>query len=391
MIEPSLLTKFRRTRLSKIDLVDKTIEETMKIAIEKKLIKSQAIIVDSTHSTSKYNQKAPKDAMLQLLKELRKQSYRTDEKQAETIKKGMPTKPRNDADLKECMEYGKKIVSYIKSEDKLQTNIALQEKARYVEELIEDNLEELQLSSEPDAKVGHKSVDTSFFGFKNHLAINEERIITAATVTTGEVHDGKELQKLVEKSEKNGMRVKTVIGDGAYAEKNNLEYGKEKQIDIVANVSSTVRHGNRKDANKYEFNKDAEMYVCPAGHMAIRTARTGKKNQVNQAQTQTYYFDIEKCKTCQMRNGCYKEGAKSKTYSVSITKPIHKEQIEYMETEEFRKKMRQRYKIEAKNAELKNNVGLRTNQNLGLLGMKIQLASAIFVTNMKRIIILMDQ
>jgi len=133
------------------------------------------------------------------------------------------------------------------------------------------------------------------------------------------------------------------------------------------------------------------MYVCPAGHMAIRTARTGKKNQVNQAQTQTYYFDIEKCKTCQMRNGCYKEGAKSKTYSVSITKPIHKEQIEYMETEEFRKKMRQRYKIEAKNAELKNNVGLRTNQNLGLLGMKIQLASAIFVTNMKRIIILMDQ
>ncbi len=37
-----------------------------------------------------------------------------------------------------------------------------------------------------DARIGHKSVDTSFFGYKTHIAMTEERIITAATITTGE-------------------------------------------------------------------------------------------------------------------------------------------------------------------------------------------------------------
>ena len=46
-----------------------------------------------------------------------------------------------------------------------------------------------------------------------------ERIITAATITSGEKHDGKQLQKLVEKSQANGIKVEAVIGDGAYSEK----------------------------------------------------------------------------------------------------------------------------------------------------------------------------
>lgn len=48
------------------------------------------------------------------------------------------------------------------------------------------------------------------------------------------------------------------------------------------------------------------MYVCPAGHMAIRKARTGKKNQgANQAET--YSFDIEKCKVCPYVKGAIKK------------------------------------------------------------------------------------
>jgi hypothetical protein len=42
--------------------------------------------------------------------------------------------------------------------------------------------------------VGHKTADSSFFGYKTHIAMNEERIITAAVITTGEKGDGKQLQ-----------------------------------------------------------------------------------------------------------------------------------------------------------------------------------------------------
>ena len=53
------------------------------------------------------------------------------------------------------------------------------------------------------------------------------------------------------------------------------------------------------------------MYVCKSGHMAVRKARQGKKN-VSTNQTDIYYFDIEKCKTCSFNEGCYKEGSKAK-------------------------------------------------------------------------------
>jgi hypothetical protein len=47
--------------------------------------------------------------------------------------------------------------------------------------------------------------------------MTEERIITAAIVTTGEKNDGKQLQTLIEKSKAAGMEVRTVIGDTAYS------------------------------------------------------------------------------------------------------------------------------------------------------------------------------
>ena len=65
---------------------------------------------------------------------------------------------------------------------------------------------------------------------------------------------------------------------------------------------------------------------CPAGELAVRKAVTGsKKTGSNQAQT--YYFDIEKCKQCPHREGCYKEGAKSKTFSVTLKCDEHKQQL----------------------------------------------------------------
>ena len=95
------------------------------------------------------------------------------------------------------------------------------------------------------------------------------------------------------------------------------------------------------------------MFVCPAGHMAIRKARQGKRDG-RWNQVWTYYFDTEKCKTCSRREGWYKDGAKVKTYSVSIRTEEQNRLMEYQKTPEFKVKARERYKIEAKNAELKH-------------------------------------
>lgn len=84
-----------------------------------------------------------------------------------------------------------------------------------------------------------------------------------------------------------------------------------------------------------------------------------------------------------MKEGCYKEGSKSKTYSVTIKSEEHSEQIAFQETEYFKEKSKERYKIEAKNSELKHGHGYDVATSSGLIGMELQGAMKIFAVNLK--------
>lgn len=265
---------------------------------------------------------------------------------------------------------------------------AIKEQMDYLEEIMNDTEYEMEYSKDNEAKVGHKTADTSFYGYKTHISMTPEGIITAATITTGEKHDGKELVNLIEKSQEAGMEVEAVIGDGAYSEEDNLNYCKEHDIKNVSKLSKNVVYGNRKKQDAFEFNKDAGMYVCKAGHMAVRKSHQKGNKYNNYTEVDSYFFDVEKCKHCPFKEGCYKEGAKSKTYNVTIKKEIHTEQMAYMETDEFKEMYKERYKIESKNGELKNAHGYGKSNGCGINGMTIQGATTLFLVNMKRIITL---
>jgi transposase len=384
VIEPSSLTKFRKLRLKDLNLLEMLINKTVEIAIEKEIIKSKAIIVDATHTKARYNQKTPKEILMDRAKKLRKAVYQIDE----SMKAKFPAKTTTDA-LEDEIDYCQQLISVIEKENSLPEFPKVKEQLNFLKETVADDIEHLRISEDQDAKVGHKSADSSFFGYKTHIALSEERIITAAIVTTGEKNDGKQLQTLIEKSKAAGMEIETVIGDAAYSERDNIRYSKKNEIQLVAKLNPQVTQGNRMKEDEFEFNKDAGMYVCKAGHMAIRKARTGKK-VTNRNQKSTYYFDIEKCKRCPLKDGCYKEGANSKTYSVSIKSNEHKEQAAFQESEYFKVKSKERYKIEAKNSELKHRHGYDVASSSGLVGMEIQGAMAIFTVNLKRILKLKD-
>ncbi len=57
----------------------------------------------------------------------------------------------------------------------------------------------------------------------------------------------------------------------------------------------------------------------------------------------------------------------------------------------FKERAKERYKIEAKNSELKHRHGYDVAISSGLIGMQMQAAISIFTVNLKRIIKLMDQ
>lgn len=380
VINPSSLTKFRKLRLKDMDLLNLLINKTVSIALEKGIIKSKSIIVDATHTHSRSNPYTALEVLKERSKLLRKVIYQTDE----GYKNNLPQKNESN-DLDQELTYCKELQRILDQDQTISKIPAVKEKLNLLKESIEDTKEYYLLSKDDEARLGYKSVDSSFFGYKTHLAMTEERIVTAAVVTTGEKGDGPELPRLLEISQQNGMEVDTIIGDAAYSGKGNLELAKEQNIYIVAKLNPTVSQGCRKEGDYFNYNKDAGMFVCPAGHLAIKKVRGGKKN-VAANQVDSYFFDVEKCKVCPFRQGCYKEGSKTKSYSITIKSELHKDQIVFQETEYYRDKSKERYKIEAKNSELKNVHGYGRADSYGIQNMEMQGALAIFTVNLKRIL-----
>jgi hypothetical protein len=122
----------------------------------------------------------------------------------------------------------------------------------------------------------------------------------------------------------------------------------------------------------------------------LQSEKHGKeKKGINNNQTHTFHFDVEICKRCPIKEGCHTEGAKSKTYSVSIKSAEHTEQIAFQESDYFKEKTKERYKIEEKNSELKHRHVYNVASSSGLAGMQLQGAMAIFTVILKRILKLM--
>lgn len=382
LINPSSLCKFRRLRLKDKDLLNLLIGKTVEIAIEKGIIKSRTIIVDATHTDSRSNPYSPVEILRLRSKQLRKSLYESDE----AARDNLPLKNTDD-DLEHELDYTKALLDAVGSNPSLSEVPKIKERLNMLKEVLSDIEDHYVTSKDEDARIGHKGEDDSSFGYKTHIAMSDERIITAATITSGEKGDGPQLEELVEQSRANGMVVETVVGDTAYSGKDNiiLANDEENGFELVARLNPTISNGARKEEDRFDYNKDAAMFVCPAGHMAIRKARQGKKGP-GQNQSLVFFFDVDKCRICSRRDGCYKEGAKSKSYAVQIKSDEHQQQADFEKTEAFRTKARVRYKIEAKNSELKNVFGYDRADSYGIDCMRMQGAMVIFAANIKRIL-----
>lgn len=165
VIDPSSLTKFRKLRLQDVSLLDMLIGKTVEIALKKEIIKSKTIIVDATHTKARYNQKSPKEFLQEKSKNVRKAVYQIDE----SMKTKFPSKPTSN-EVKEEVDYCNEIITIVEQEPQIATIPAVKEKLNVLKEVVEDYTEQLSFSSDPDARVRHKTADSSFFGFKIHIA-----------------------------------------------------------------------------------------------------------------------------------------------------------------------------------------------------------------------------
>lgn len=225
-ISSSLLSVFRRQRLKDSDLLDKLIEKTVSIALEKGIIERKTeIVVDSTHTVSKYAHQHPNEALKALTKRLRMLVYNADESQAGKLSK--------DHDIKEVAEELEYCHALLREIDESFGSPKRAEEFGMAYNDLEEAVGDVEArftvcKTEKDAKVGSKGEGKDFFGFKSHLAATPEGFFMGATVTTGECGDGPQAAELVDKAKANGLEVVAMIGDGAYSGKDILPRARKR-------------------------------------------------------------------------------------------------------------------------------------------------------------------
>ena len=375
VIHPSLLTKFRKQRLKDENILDLLINKSVELAINQGVLKSNTIIVDSTHTEARYHKTTQRE-MLKKASTSLKVALKDSDKDIY-----LPDEPEKRASLDEYNEYCHELLNTVQ-ESPYSELPTIKEESSMLSEILDNQIDCYDQSIDPDARIGHKTVNSSFYGYKTHLAMTDERIITAATITSGEAFDGQELPVLVQKSKAAGATVNEVIADTAYSTLENLKDAQSNDYKLISKLNPSIIKGTRSE-DGFIFNKDADTMQCPAGHLAIKYRIDKRSNQKKNTRIK-YFFDINKCHVCPYRNGCYKENAKTKTYSITIKSDYHKNQEAFQKTQYFKERFKTRYMIEAKNSELKNIHGYSRCDAAGLSNMQLQ--GAVFAVNLKRIL-----
>ncbi|MDR2502300.1 MAG: transposase [Oscillospiraceae bacterium] len=146
MIDPSLLTKFRKTRITE-DILEEMLRDTIRQSTQKGLIKSGAIIVDSTHT----NANARPKTVIQVLRELSKQLRREIYREMLELSEKSPDKPMETSDLADEIDYTYRLLESVGDE------ILQSEKPRLIElydrikELLEtDRIREIRSNADED-------------------------------------------------------------------------------------------------------------------------------------------------------------------------------------------------------------------------------------------------
>ncbi len=402
VIDPSTLTVFRREHLKDTSVLDAVLKHSVGLAIKKGVIKPESeIIIDSTHVLSRYNLYSAEEflrkytnMLLARTASLENQLY------APSL---LPARPVDGTGLEAWVGYANDLVDFF-----CQFGLDQDPKIGYPLRLLAEGISDMdsrsRIGHDPDARSGFKSQAKPFDGYKAHVAMTPERIITGAVASSGEKADGAFLPALVEQSVNNGLeKVTGVAADSAYSGLDNIKYCGD-DIELSAPLNPCITNGvrSKETALEFVFNKDADTCQCPGGHLAVskstqkavakQVGPDGKVIRKHKNERKVFHFDIKKCRNCPLKDKCLSHPeAKKKTWSITILPDISIRHQELQKTERYRRRQKSRFAIEAQNNHLKNDMGLKKCISRGIESMEMQMVVAIFTANVTRIITLMGQ
>ena len=390
-VESSTLSKFRTQRLKgNSDLLDELLGETISMAVDRNIIKRDKegnvkvrISYDSTHTlVIGAITDAQKGARYYL-----DRLYRMLEASQEGSTATLPEIPQKFKSSEEAVTMLEDICKIVRTEG-LVTDLLLSRLVNRMEEAVGDyKTIGSHCSADRDARIGYKNVKKPFGGYKNHIGTEvDSGLIVDIQTTTGNVSDttiGREM--ITSAIHRDDIKVTQILGDGAYGATDMMEIAEKEGVELIAPPNANLGSSDL-ERDGFTFNKDAGMAVCPNGHLAVKHTTRHYKDE-NNRRVDMYYFDIDKCRMCPLRDQCLKSSdIKSKSYSVSINTEQQQEYIRKSKTRDFKEKYRKRTISERTNSVLKKSFGLKETYAKGLEMVTVQSVVAVLAYNLRLII-----
>ena len=391
--DASLLAKFRTQRMKDVTL-DEVLKEIVRQCVEKGIIKSDALTVDTTHIEANCTKKVPE----RIMKHLAKKVFKGLEKDLGTIPESVNTEIPDYTQIEDHIEAKAVMKSHLEEVIEAAELVGGEETKKAIKEAKEVLSDErfiiqkgVRSLVDKDARVGNKSKTSQFYGYKAEFTMTaDERIITSIDVHSGDYVDGKEFSKLLEQTLDSGVEVKELYGDKAYFRKDILDTLEKLKIEGYIPVSASVY---KIDEELFSYNKDSDQWFCFMGNNTVKCKKKISGNgRGDKYETFVYTFDKSQCVNCPHRDECMKgKKTKARKLTVSVNAPIYYEMSQKQKEKEFLEKYKKRSSQEWKNSEMKRFHGLSRARGWGLRSMLFQAKLTAIAVNLKRIVAIVGE
>jgi hypothetical protein len=243
-------------------------------------------------------------------------------------------------------------------------------------------------TTDPDSTYATKGGTPARLGYyDNYLVDNHSCVIvgvqgTAALMSQETVAAQDMLTRFTQWQ---GRKPESVAADTTYGNGEFLQWLTERSITPYMRTRESIRRKNSPfyGPERFTYQPESNSYRCPAGEQ-LNYVGLNVRNRAH-----AYIGRSKRCGACSQKEQC--TSGRYKYLAIHMDEPARQRARELVNTPEFAKAQRERKKVEALFAELKNQIGLRRLRLRGLKFVREQFFLAATAQNIKRLVRFLSQ
>jgi transposase len=243
-------------------------------------------------------------------------------------------------------------------------------------------------TTDPDSTYATKGGTPARLGYyDNYLVDNDSCVIVGVQGTAARISQETVAAQdmLIRFAQWQGRTPESVAADTTYGNGEFLQWLTDRSITPYMRTRDSALRKNNPGygPERFTYQPESNTYRCPAGEQ-LNYVGLNVRNRAH-----AYIGSAKRCGACSQKTQC--TTGRHKYLAIHIHEPVRQRVRELAQTPEFAKAQRQRKKVEALFAELKNQIGLRRLRLRRLKFVREQFWLAAAAQNIKRLVRFLDQ